>query len=132
MPEVVLVRVHLPRGCEQMKECQPVVLNRIDRPAVKTIGIDVFLSKLFALLVPLQQGTKLRIRIRSRSERRDSIGQGRASSSSGGSILFPEKFLCFSRPGHQFAIEAKPIGLQFLPQSGRCCSTTNSVNQLLF
>ena len=101
---------------EQMKGCEFQVAYRIHRPAIAPIRRDVIAHHLLPRGRVRQQIVYLKTALGSLSERGDLVGKRRSGGRADSGVLLLQQLLRLGRPGHQFAIETKPVRSELIPK----------------
>src|SRR5687768_13067347 len=120
MPQVVLVGMHPLLAGQEVKRSQSEVEHGLHRPAVAAVGGEVVADHGAAASGALQEGAHgLTARTGCRSTLQELLGgsEGRDGGAADGGILPAQEVLCLGGPGHELAIEAKPVGSELFPES---------------
>src|SRR5262249_30734197 len=132
VPDMILVRVDCTFSRHDMKRSDANIPKRFDRPAVVLIGPSEPLGEVKTDLVPLDERTDIDAASRSLFEFMNGLAQADARRRPDRGVLLANEFQRLRRPGHQFAIEAHPIGLELLPESGPIERTSDGSEQFAF
>src|SRR6185312_7170595 len=108
--------VNLAFGRQNMKRSQFQIVQRIDRPAILAICLDVAPGQYFALTIARRSFSQFQPALLSLTEQSYSASQSRARSCPDCGILLEEQRLRFDGPGHQLAVQTHPIGLELFPE----------------
>src|SRR5690242_12143681 len=100
-----------------MKRRELQIVERLDRPAVTPVSIDVLCGSRLSLSIAIEQRRDLGVRLLRLRERADNVDQRRARGGANGRILLPNEFLRLSRPRHQLTVQTNPVRLELVPDS---------------
>src|SRR6185437_13768537 len=129
VPDVVFRGVHCTLTGEKMERREPKICERVYRPAVLSVGIDVSLSCFAALSVAFEKRSRLWNLLRL-AQRPDRGWQCRSRCRAGWCVLLAQQLLRFRGPRHEFAIEADPVCFERLPNSGSFYGVAQTLQNL--
>ncbi len=119
MPAVIACHVDRAFRGEDVKRRQPQVRDRLHRPAIAPIRIDIAARVVRALAKSREQRRRGVDRRRGCRERRQRCIERCAGRRADGGVLLPQQLLRLRRPRHQLAVEAGPIRRQPAPEVRR-------------
>jgi hypothetical protein len=92
--------------CQQVKRCEPQIIERFHGPAVPAICINIPACEVEALFVLIKQLVQLGVDGRAGLKQRNGLRQSCCRGGRGWSVLLAKELLRLHRPGHQLAIQA--------------------------